>query len=90
MFIVADLVSLTLLQELKGMLYFEDSSDSNCVNSNFLLNFIYLFLLVNYFLIYKYKSRYLATYIVTTWPLQIYVFIVYKTQILYFSTSAKP
>ena len=52
---------LTLLQELRGTLYFEDSSDSNCVNSIFLLNFIYLYLLVIYFLIYKYKNRDLAT-----------------------------
>ena len=34
---------LTLLQELKGRLYFEDSSDSNCVNSIILLNCVYLF-----------------------------------------------
>ena len=34
---------LTLLQELKGRLYFKDSSDSNCVNSIILLNFGYLF-----------------------------------------------
>ena len=68
---------LTLLQELKGRLYFEDSSDSNCVNSIILLNFVYLF----FFSIYKYKSRDLATYIYifTTWPLQLYVYIVYKT-----------
>ena len=37
---------LTLLQELKGRLYFEDSSDSNCVNSIILLNFVYLLLLL--------------------------------------------
>ena len=36
---------LTLLQELKMRLYFEDSSDSNCVNSGFLLNFVYFFLI---------------------------------------------
>ena len=41
---------LTLLQELKGRLYFEDSSDSNCVNSIILLNFVYLLLL----LLFKY------------------------------------
>ena len=80
---------LTLLQELMGRLYFEDSSDSNCVNSIFLLNFAYLFLFI-YFLIYKYKSRDLATYIFTTWHFQIYVFIVYKSKLLYFNTSAKP
>ena len=34
---------LTLLQELKGRLYFEDSSDSNCVSSIILLNFVHLF-----------------------------------------------
>ena len=34
---------LTLLQELKGRLYFKDSSDSYCVNSVILLNFVYLF-----------------------------------------------
>ena len=33
---------LTLLQELKGRLYFEDYSYSNCVNSIILLNFVYL------------------------------------------------
>ena len=33
----------TLLQELKGRLYFKDSSDSYCVNSVILLNFVYLF-----------------------------------------------
>ena len=33
---------LTLLQELKGMLYFEDYTYSNCVNSIILLNFVYL------------------------------------------------
>ena len=60
---------LTLLQELKGRLYFEDYSYSNCVNSIFLLNFVYLV----FFSIYKYKSRDLATYIFTTWPLQLYV-----------------
>ena len=67
---------LTLLQELKGRLYFEDSSDSNCVSSIILLNFVYLF----FFSIYKYKSRDLATYIFTTCPLQLYVYIVYKTK----------
>ena len=81
---------LTLLQELKGRLYFEDSSDSNCVNSIILLNFVYLFFLLLLFSVYKYKSRDLATYIFTTWPLQLYVYIVYKTKLLYFSTSAKP
>ena len=40
---------LTLLQELKGRLYFEDSSDSNCVNSIILLNFVYLFFYYYYF-----------------------------------------
>ena len=39
---------LTLLQELKGRLYFEDSSDSNCVNSIILLNCVYLFFLSIY------------------------------------------
>ena len=68
---------LTLLQELMGRLYFEDSSDSNCVKSIILLNFVY-------------NSRDLATYIFTTWPLQLYVYIVYKTKLLCFSTSAKP
>ena len=34
---------LTLLQELKGRLYFEDYSYSNSVNSIILLNFVYLF-----------------------------------------------
>ena len=34
---------LTLLQELKGRLYFEDYSYSNCVISIFLLNFDYFF-----------------------------------------------
>ena len=33
---------LTLLQELKGRLYFEDYTYSNCVNSIILLNFVYL------------------------------------------------
>ena len=33
---------LTLLQELKGRLYFEDYSYSNCVNSIILPNFVYL------------------------------------------------
>ena len=33
---------LTLLQELKGRLYFEDYSYSNCVNSIILLNSVYL------------------------------------------------
>ena len=56
----------TLLQELKGRLYFKDYSYSNCVNSIILLNFVYFF-----FSIYKYKSRDLATYIFTTWPLQL-------------------
>ena len=37
---------LTLLQELKGRLYFEDYSYSNCVNSIILLNFVYRFTLV--------------------------------------------
>ena len=69
---------LTLLQELKGRLYFKDSSDSYCVNSIILLNCVYLFFLS----IYKYKSRDLATYIFTTWPLQLYVYIVYKTKLL--------
>ena len=32
------------MQELKGRLYFEDSSDSNCVSSIILLNFVYLLL----------------------------------------------
>ena len=32
---------LTLLQELKGRLYFEDYSYSNCVDSIILLNFVY-------------------------------------------------
>ena len=62
---------LTLLQELKGRLYFEDYSYSNCVNSIILLNFVYSLL---FFSIYKYKSRDLATYIFTTWPLQLYVY----------------
>ena len=70
---------LTLLQELKGRLYFEDYSYSNCVNSISLLNFVYL---VFFFSIYKYKSRDLATYIFTTWPLQLYVYIVYKIKLL--------
>ena len=39
---------LTLLQELKGRLYFEDSSDSNCVNSIILLNFVYSLLFFQY------------------------------------------
>ena len=52
---------LTLLQELKGRLYFEDYSYSNCVNSIILLNFVYLVFF--FFAIYKYKSRDLATYI---------------------------
>ena len=43
---------LTLLQELKGRLYFEDSSDSNCVNSIILLNFVYLFFIYIYFFQY--------------------------------------
>ena len=50
---------LTLLQELKGRLYFEDSSDFNCVNSIILLYFVYLI----YFFMYEYKSRDMATYI---------------------------
>ena len=41
---------LTLLQELKGRLYFEDYSYSNCVDSIILLNFAYL---VCFFSIYK-------------------------------------
>ena len=61
---------LTLLQELKGRLYFEDYTYSNCVNSIILLNFVYLVFFV-FFSIYKYKSRDLATYIFTTWPLQL-------------------
>ena len=69
---------LTLLQELKGRLYFEDYSYSNCVNSIILLNFVYLV----FFSIYKYKSRDLAIYIFTTWPLQLYVYIVYKIKLL--------
>ena len=69
---------LTLLQELKGRLYFEDYSYSNCVNSIILLNFVYLV----FFSIYKYKSRDLATYIFPTWPLQLYVYIVYKIKLL--------
>ena len=69
---------LTLLQELKGRLYFEDYSYSNCVNSIILLNFVYLV----FFSIYKYKSRDLATYIFTTWPLQLYVYIIYKIKLL--------
>ena len=51
---------LTLLQELKGRLYFEDYSYSNCVDSIILLNFVCL---VFFFSKYKYKSRDLATYI---------------------------
>ena len=39
---------LTLLQELKGRLYFEDSSDSNCVDSIILLNFAYLVFFFQY------------------------------------------
>ena len=70
---------LTLLQELKGRLYFEDSSDSNCVNSIILLNFVYSLL---FFSTYKYKSRDLATYIFTTWPLQLYVYIDAKTTLV--------
>ena len=69
---------LTLLQELKGRLYFEDYSYSNCVDSIILLNFVYLV----FFSIYKYKSRDLTTYIFTTWPLQLYVYIVYKIKLL--------
>ena len=69
---------LTLLQELKGRLYIEDYSYSNCVNSIILLNFVYLV----FFSIYKYKSRDLATYLFTTWPLQLYVYIVYKIKLL--------
>ena len=69
---------LTLLQELKGRLYFEDYSYSNCFNSIILLNFVYLV----FFSIYKYKSRDLATYIFTTWPLQLYVYIIYKIKLL--------
>ena len=69
---------LTLLQELKGRLYFEDYSYSNCVDSIILLNFVYLV----FFSIHKYKSRDLATYIFTTWPLQLYVYIVYKIKLL--------
>ena len=69
---------LTLLQELKGRLYFEDYSYSNCVNSIILLKFVYLV----FFSIYKYKSRDLATYIFTTWPLQLYEYIVYKIKLL--------
>ena len=39
---------LTLLQELKRRLYFEDSSDSKCVNSIILLNFVYSLLFFQY------------------------------------------
>ena len=39
---------LILLQELKGRLYFEDYSYSNCVNSIILLNFVYLVVFFQY------------------------------------------
>ena len=42
---------LTLLQELKGRLYFEDYTYSNCVNSIILLNFVYL---VFFFFFFQY------------------------------------
>ena len=51
---------LTLLQELKGRLYFEDSSDSNCVTVIVLFYFLCLF----------YKSQIMTTDIFMTWPLQ--------------------
>ena len=39
---------LTLLQELKGRLYFIDYSYSNCVDSIILLNFVYLVFFFQY------------------------------------------
>ena len=37
---------------------------------------LFCLILFTFFSIYKYKSRDLATYIFTTWPLQLYVYIV--------------
>ena len=70
---------LTLLQELKGRLYFEDSSDSNCVNSIILLNFVYLLFFFQYINIKAVTWLHIYIYIFTTWPLQLYVYIVHKT-----------
>ena len=47
---------LTLLQELKGRLYFKDSSYSNCVNSIILLDFVYV-------LFFYYNNIYAVTWL---------------------------
>ena len=69
---------LTLLQELKGRLYLKIILILTVLIALFCLILFYLF----FFQYINIKTCDLATYIFTTWPLQLYVYIVYKTKLL--------